>query len=346
MKIRDFSFELPDELIAQYPPEVRGTSRLLVLDPVEQSIKHLAMQDFSELIDENTLVVFNNSKVRKARLFGFSSETGGKVEFFLLEKLQENSWKCMVSKAKKQKKGKKFDFPGNVSAEILDHLGDNIRIIHFNRNIDDDYLDKNAHIPLPPYIKREDEILDSNRYQSVFSKITGSVAAPTASLHFTDEILEKIKNRGADIAYVTLHVGLGTFAPVRAENLVDHEMHKEDFFVSDETAEKVEKAVKEGKKILAVGTTSIRTLESAWENGKLKRGTQNTDLFIYPGYNFKIVNQIFTNFHTPESTLLVLVSTFAGRENIERAYREAIEKKYKFFSYGDAMLITRQESAV
>jgi len=343
MKIRDFSFELPDELIAQYPPEVRGTSNLLVLDPKEKSFRHLNMQDFSDFVDENTLVVFNNSKVRKARLFGHSSETGGKVEFFLLEKLENNNWKCMVSKAKRQKKGKKFDFPQSVAAEILDESGTNIRTVKFDRDIDDAYLDVNAHIPLPPYIKRDDEILDSNRYQSVFSKVTGSVAAPTASLHFTDEILEKIKEKGADIAYVTLHVGLGTFAPVRTENLLEHEMHKEEFFISDETADKVEAAVKEGKKILAVGTTSIRTLESAWSEGLLKRGTQNTNLFIYPGYAFKVVNQIFTNFHTPESTLLVLVSAFAGKENIDKAYSAAIEKKYKFFSYGDAMFITRQE---
>ncbi|MDA3809673.1 MAG: tRNA preQ1(34) S-adenosylmethionine ribosyltransferase-isomerase QueA [Spirochaetaceae bacterium] len=343
MKIRDFSFELPDELIAQYPPEVRGTSKLLVLDPKNNSIKHLNMQDFSELIDDNTLVVFNNSKVRKARLYGHSSETGGKVEFFLLEKKEKNCWVCMVSKAKKQKIGKKYDFSGNVHGVILDESSTNIRMIQFDCDIDDDYLEINAHIPLPPYIKRDDEDLDSERYQSIFSKITGSVAAPTASLHFTEAILDKIRKKGADITYVTLHVGLGTFAPVRAENLLDHEMHKEEFFVSDETAEKVEKAYKIGRKILAVGTTSIRTLESAWNDGKLKRGTQYTDLFIYPGYKFKVVNQIFTNFHTPESTLLVLVSAFAGKENIERAYKEAIKKKYKFFSYGDAMFLTEQE---
>lgn len=343
MKIRDFSFELPDELIAQYPPEIRGTSNLLVLDPKEKTIKHGNMQDFPDLIDENTLVVFNNSKVRKARLFGFSTETGGKVEFFLLEKMEGHCWKCMVSKAKKQKIGKKYSYPDNLKGEILEETDTNIRIVQFDRDIDDNYLDKNAHIPLPPYIKRDDENLDSTRYQSVFSKITGSVAAPTASLHFTEELLERIRKKGAEIAYVTLHVGLGTFAPVRAENLLDHEMHKEEFYVSDETADMVEKAVAEGKKILAVGTTSIRTLESAWIDGQLKRGTQNTDLFIYPGYRFKIVNQIFTNFHTPESTLLVLVSAFAGKENIEKAYREAIERKYKFFSYGDAMFLTQQE---
>jgi S-adenosylmethionine:tRNA ribosyltransferase-isomerase len=342
MKIRDFSFDLPDELIAQYPPEVRGTSNLMVLNPKDSSIKHLNMQDFSNLVDENTLVVFNNSKVRKARLFGLSSETGGKVEFFLLEKLDKNRWKCMVSKAKRQKTGKKYDFADNVTAEIIEMFDTNIRTIEFNREIDDEYLDSNAHIPLPPYIKRDDEDMDSNRYQSVFSKVTGSVAAPTASLHFTEEIISRIEAKGADIAYVTLHVGLGTFAPVRTENLLDHEMHKEEFFVSDETADKVEEAVKSGRKILAVGTTSIRTLESAWIDGKLKRGTQNTNLFIYPGYQFKVVNQIFTNFHTPESTLLVLVSAFAGKENIEKAYREAIERKYKFFSYGDAMFITEQ----
>lgn len=343
MKIRDFSFELPDELIAQYPPEVRGTSNLLVLDPIDKTIEHVNMQDFPQLIDENTLVVFNNSKVRKARLFGNSVETGGKVEFFLLEKMEDTCWKCMVSKAKRQKLGKQFLFPENLKGEITEIGSTNIRTVKFDRDIDDDYLDKNAHIPLPPYIKRDDEEMDSSRYQSVFSKVTGSVAAPTASLHFTEEILADIRKKGADIAYVTLHVGLGTFAPVRAENLLDHVMHHEDFFVSDETAEKVENAFRTGKKILAVGTTSIRTLESAWNEGKLKRGTQSTDLFIYPGYKFKVVNQIFTNFHTPESTLLVLVSAFAGKENIEKAYREAIERKYKFFSYGDAMFLKRQQ---
>ncbi|MBN2657696.1 MAG: tRNA preQ1(34) S-adenosylmethionine ribosyltransferase-isomerase QueA [Spirochaetales bacterium] len=339
MKIRDFSFDLPDELIAQYPPEVRGTSNLMILEPSTGSISHKNMQDFPELIDENTLVVFNNSKVRKARLFGNSEETGGKVEFFLLEKMAGQTWKAMVSKAKRQKAGKKFNFPGELTGEILEEGGTNIRTVRFDRDIDDDYLDEYAHIPLPPYIKREDELMDSSRYQSVFSEITGSVAAPTASLHFTEKLLDRIKAKGADIAYVTLHVGLGTFAPVRTENLLDHEMHKEEFYVSDETADKVEEAVRSGKKILAVGTTSIRTLESAWIDGNLKRGTQYTDLFIYPGYRFKIVNQIFTNFHTPESTLLVLVSAFAGKEFIEKAYSEAVEKRYRFFSYGDAMFI-------
>jgi len=339
MKIRDFSFDLPDELIAQYPPEERGTSNLMVLEPSNGKISHCNMQNLPDLIDENTLVVFNNSKVRKARLFGNSEETGGKVEFFLLEKLADKTWKTMVSKAKRQKTGKRYDFPDELKGEITDEGGTNIRTVLFDRDIDDEYLDEFAHIPLPPYIKREDELMDSTRYQSVFSEITGSVAAPTASLHFTENLIQRIKNTGADIAYVTLHVGLGTFAPVRTENLLDHEMHSEEFFVSDDTANKVEEAVRTGKKILAVGTTSIRTLESAWHEGKLKRGTQYTNLFIYPGYKFKIVNQIFTNFHTPESTLLVLVSAFAGKEFIEKAYREAVEKRYRFFSYGDAMLI-------
>ncbi len=343
MKIRDFSFELPDELIAQYPPEVRGTSKLLILDPKTKKISHSNMVDFQDLVDENTLVIFNNSKVRKARLFGHSAETGGKVEFFLLNKMENNCWKCMVSKAKKQKKGKKFVFPGDVAGEILDESDTNQRTVQFNIDIDDDYLDQYAHIPLPPYIKRDDEKDDSNRYQSVFSKVTGSVAAPTASLHFTEQLLSEIKNKGAQIAYVTLHVGLGTFAPVRTENILDHEMHEEEYFISEQTAEVIEKAVSENKKILAVGTTSIRSLESSWSNGKLKRGTQYTKLFIYPGYKFKIVNQIFTNFHTPESTLLVLVSTFAGADSIKTAYNEAIEKKYKFFSYGDAMFISSPE---
>ncbi len=338
MKIRDFSFNLPPEQIAQYPPEVRGTAKLLVLDRKTGEISHKNMQDFPDVVEPGTLVVFNNSRVRKARVFGFS-ENGGKVEFFFLKPLESDAWLCMVSKAKKQKVGKKFTFPGDIEGVIEEAVSTNHRKVRFSKPIGDDWLDQHGHIPLPPYIKREDSKEDWERYQSVFSKETGSVAAPTASLHFTDEILARLEEKGIETAFVTLHVGLGTFEPVRTESILDHKMHSEQFSISDETADKVEKAVREGRPVLAVGTTSVRTLESAWKDGKLQRGESSTDIFIYPGYEFKVVNRMFTNFHTPESTLLVLVSAFAGKGLIDRTYNEAVEKGYMFFSYGDAMLM-------
>ncbi len=338
MKIRDFSFDLPQEQIAQHPPESRGTARLMVLNRETKTIEHRNMKDFPDLLEPGTLVVFNNSRVRKARVYARSA-TGGKVEFFFLSRTAPDSWKCMVSKAKKQKTGKVLEFPGGITGTITEEVTTNHRIVRFSSPIGEEWLEEFGHIPLPPYIKREDTRDDSERYQSVFSRETGSVAAPTASLHFTEEILQRLEDKGIETAFVTLHVGLGTFEPVRTESLLDHRMHEEQFFISDETAEKVERARREGRPILAVGTTSIRTLESAWENDHLKRGMNSTSLFIYPGYSFKVVNRVFTNFHTPESTLLVLVSSFAGQEYIRKAYEEAVERGYMFFSYGDAMLI-------
>ena len=338
MKIKDFSFDLPQELIAQNPPNERGTAKLMVLERKNKTIKHRNMQDFPDLVEPGTLVVFNNSRVRKARVYAHS-ETGGKVEFFFLEQVDDTHWKCMVSKAKKQRCGKVFSFPGAVNGTITEELSSNHRLVEFSGKIDEQWLEEHGHIPLPPYIKREDTADDSERYQSIFSRETGSVAAPTASLHFTQDILNRLEEKGIETAFVTLHVGLGTFEPVRAEYLLDHEMHEEQFYISDETADKIEKAKREGRPILAVGTTSIRTLESAWQGDSLHRGYNSTSLFIYPGYEFKVVDKVFTNFHTPESTLLVLVSTFAGQDYIRDAYAEAVKEKYKFFSYGDAMLI-------
>ncbi len=338
MKIRDFSFNLPPEQIAQHPPEVRGTARLMVLDRQTGQVDHKNMQDFPDLIEPGTLIVFNNSRVRKARVFAFS-ENGGKVEFFFLKPLDSDLWLCMVSKAKKQKTGKTLSFPGGLTGTIEEEVSTNHRKVRFSTALDDAYLEEHGHIPLPPYIKREDSAEDSERYQSVFSKETGSVAAPTASLHFTDDILERLNAKGIETAFITLHVGLGTFEPVRTESILDHRMHEEQFFISDETADKVERAIREGRPVLAVGTTSVRTLESAWEAGRLRRGESSTDIFIYPGYDFNVVSRMFTNFHTPESTLLVLVSAFAGKEKIDSAYKEAVDRGYMFFSYGDAMLI-------
>ncbi len=336
MKTKDFSFKLPDELIAQHPSPERGASRMMILDKSSGSVIHKSILDFPDLLDENTLVVLNNSRVRKARLYGVS-DTGGRVEFLLLEN-RGRDWLAMVSKSKKQKPGKKFCFPGGINGVITGIEGP-YRIICFNAPVDDSYLDINGHIPLPPYIQREDEAGDADRYQTVFSKPIGSVAAPTAGLHFTDEIIKKVENSSAGIVYVTLHVGLGTFLPVRSEHLEEHNMHRESYSVPVETAETVNRARREGKKILAVGTTSVRTLESAFKNGQLTAGDSSTDIFIYPGYSFRIVDQLLTNFHTPESSLLMLVSALAGKENIFKAYEEAVNSRYRFFSYGDAMMI-------
>lgn len=339
MKTSRFYFNLPDELIAQHPPVERGTCRLLSLNKKNTSIEHKNMADFPSLLPDNALVVFNDTRVRKVRLFAQSKETGGKVEIFLLKMLTPHRWECMVSKAKKQKPGKVYLLPEDIEATVESVTEDNHRILCFSQDISDQYLDQNGHIPLPPYIKRPDEQQDHQRYQTVFAKETGSAAAPTASLHFTPAILEQIKHRGIETRFITLHVGLGTFAPVRSESILDHKMHREEFYIDEQTAEAIEKAKEEGRPVIAVGTTSLRALESAWNGTSLNRGWQSTDIFIYPGYHFSVIDGLFTNFHTPESTLLMLVSAFAGEDFIRRAYQEAIAKKYMFFSYGDSMLI-------
>ena len=337
MKTREFYFDLPENLIAQQPPKERGTSRLLILERGSGKTEHTTINKFPGLLEPGSLIVLNNSRVRKARLFG-TSENGGSVEFLLLNKTEERTWRVLTSKAKKQRPGKTFTFPGNRSGEIIGIEGP-MRIIKFDKEVDDDWLDLHGHIPLPPYIRREDTREDSDRYQTVFGKSTGSAAAPTAGLHFTDEILEKIREGGVEVRFVTLHVGLGTFLPVRAEYLEDHEIHEETYEVPEVTAESINRAKKEGRKIVAVGTTAVRTLESSWKEGRIFPGRSSTNLFIYPGYSFKVVDQLLTNFHTPESSLLMLVSAFAGKEHIFNAYNEAIKREYRFFSYGDAMFI-------
>ncbi|MDC7221468.1 MAG: tRNA preQ1(34) S-adenosylmethionine ribosyltransferase-isomerase QueA [Spirochaetales bacterium] len=344
MKTSDFSFELPEELIAYHPAEKRGTCRLMELDKNTNSFNHTSMEKLVELIPANSLMVFNNTRVRRARIYAHSKETGGQVEMLLLKDLEKGMlWECLVSKSKKQRKGKVFLLPNDIEAEIVAEEEGGIRVIRTARPLSDEYLRTGGHIPLPPYIKREDEAGDDTRYQTVYAKETGSVAAPTAGLHFTDEILAALKSKGVETEFVTLHVGMGTFSPVRSEDIRDHKMHTETYHVSDKTADAIEKAKREGRPVIAVGTTSLRTLESAWEGtfeeGQMKRGSFETDIFIYPGYKFKVISGLFTNFHTPESTLLMLVSAFAGKDLIDRAYRAAVEEKYRFFSYGDAMLI-------
>lgn len=345
MLTKDFYFDLPGSLIAQEPSEKRGEDRLLVLDKNSGEYKDMMMSDFPSLLPENSVLVVNNSKVRKARTYAESVETGGVVEFLFLGKNSNGSWKAMVTKSKRQKNGKRFvwkDSEGKayVYAVIEKENDDGTRDVRFDSDIDESFFQTLGHVPLPPYIKREDNWKDENRYQTIYAKKEGSVAAPTAGLHFTPEIMEKIKERGIKIYEVTLHVGAGTFLPVRSEEIENHHMHTESYEISPETAEELNKAKREGKTIVAVGTTSIRTLESASdENGVLTSLKGDTSIFIYPGYKFKFVDNLLTNFHTPESTLLMLVSALAGKDHILTSYRHAVEEKYRFFSYGDAMFI-------
>jgi S-adenosylmethionine:tRNA ribosyltransferase-isomerase len=340
MKTKDFSFDLPEHLIAQYPRPERGASRLLCLPRNQGPVSHRLVRDLPALVPPGTVMVFNDSRVRKARLVGVAEDTGGRVELLLLERVGEGTWRVMMRRAKRQHRGRRYRLPAGVVATVVDEDGA-YRTVHFSPEVDDHYLNRHGHVPLPPYIRREDAAIDEDRYQTVYAAEVGSVAAPTAGLHFTDELLSALRARGVIIAWVTLHVGLGTFLPVRAEHLEDHEMHEERFTVPPDTADAVEAAKSTGRGVLAVGTTSLRALESAWSGNRLARGEHHTRLFIYPGYRFQVVDELFTNLHTPESSLLMLAAAFAGKERIEAAYREAIAQEYLFFSYGDAMYIHR-----
>ncbi|MDR1352727.1 MAG: tRNA preQ1(34) S-adenosylmethionine ribosyltransferase-isomerase QueA [Treponema sp.] len=356
MKTSDFSFELPESLIAQTPPEKRGESRLMVLDRASRATGRHLMAELPRLLEEGTLLVFNNSKVRKARLFGVSERMGARAEFLLLRELSSappgfsgfsgesggrgRFWEALVQRSKRRRAGSRYVFGGGMGAELAGEEAER-RVLAFDAPVGDAWLDIHGHIPLPPYIRREDTPDDNARYQTVYAAVTGSAAAPTAGLHFTREILAELERRGMESAFVTLHVGLGTFLPVRSEHIEGHLMHEECYSIDDQTAARIEKAKREGRKILAVGTTSVRTLESAWDEdaGTLRRGDGATSIFIYPGYRFRAVDMLFTNFHTPRSTLLMLVSAFAGRGFILESYAEAVRCGYRFFSYGDAMLI-------
>lgn len=341
MEIREFSFNLPEHLIAQFPSDRRGTSRLLVLDRADGSLKDSTVNDLAMFLPEDSVLVVNNSKVRKARVYG-TTEYGGKVEFLFLNQIDSLTWLVMTSKSKRQHVGRRFTFTeeGPVTGTIVE-TRDDTKVLQTNIPLDDAFFDTVGHIPLPPYIKRDDEFLDTSRYQTIYADTSGSVAAPTAGLHFTQEILETIRARNISIAPVTLHVGPGTFLPVRSRHLEDHTMHTEHYEISPESAECINRAKREGRKIIAVGTTSVRTLESAYspEREEVAAGTASTNLFITPDFTFHVVDHLMTNFHTPESTLLVLVSSFASKEQIEQAYAHAVECEYRFFSYGDAMLI-------
>lgn len=342
MQTVDFNFDLPDSLIAQRPSGVRGNDRLMFLNKSNGNVEHHMMQDLVDLIAPGTLMIFNDSRVRRSRCYGIKTSSGREQEFMFLNPIGDgSSWNTMVKGAKKVKKGNEYKFSdGSIGVIPEVSEGSEFRTISFEKPLDESWFERNGHIPLPPYIRREDDDTDSERYQTVYAKETGSAAAPTAGLHFTEEILKKLADKGVELAWVTLHVGLGTFLPVREENIEDHKMHTEYYTVSQDTASKIAAAKKEGRPVLAVGTTSVRTLESAAdENGNVIPGTRGTNIFMYPGYKFKVVDQMFTNFHTPESTLIMLVSAFAGKENIMNAYKIAVKEKYRFFSYGDAMLI-------
>jgi len=353
MKKSDFYFDLPEDLIAQYPPEKRGQSRLMTLDRLSGAREHttvcklpdiLCGEKFLSACGEKPLLVFNDTKVRKARLSASHEKTGAQTEFLLLDDINGDGilWKVMTKRARRKREGDVYVFSSGGEERIkaaIRGFEDEYLLLEFENPINDAWLEKNGHVPLPPYIKRKDAPADSERYQTIYANQTGSTAAPTAGLHFTKEILDAFAARGIESVFITLHVGLGTFLPVRSENIEDHKMHSEVFNIDEKTAEKIESAKKAGRKIIAVGTTSVRTLESAWIDGKLNRGGNKTSIFIYPGYKFKAVDALFTNFHTPESTLLILVSAFAGRELILESYAEAIKEGYHFFSYGDAMLI-------
>ena len=345
MLTTDFNFNLPQELISQHPSKIRGQDKLMLLGRTSGLVNHYMMDDLPDLIDDGTLMIFNDSKVRRARVYGIKETTAREIEFMFLNQIDKDClvWNTMVKNARKQKSGMRYKFPDGTIGEIIDFPGNEgteFRAMKFAFPLTEEWFEKNGHIPLPPYIRREDTEEDSERYQNVYAKETGSAACPTAGLHFTEDMLSRLSAKGIEREFVTLHVGLGTFLPVREANIENHKMHEEVFTVSQVTADKINQAKKEGRPILAVGTTSVRTLESACdESGFVKSGTSSTHIFMYPGYKFKVIDQMFTNFHTPESTLIMLVSAFAGRENILNAYNIAVAEKYRFFSYGDCMLI-------
>lgn len=340
LKKSDFYFDLPEELIAQDPLEDRSSSRLLVLDKETGETSHHIFKEVINYLNPGDCLVLNNTKVIPARLIGHKEDTGAAIEVLLLKRKENDIWETLVKPGKKCKPGTKIVFgEGLLHATVLETVEDGNRLIRFSyEGIFEEILDRLGEMPLPPYITHK--LQDKNRYQTVYAKYEGSAAAPTAGLHFTKELLRQIEEKGIDIAYVTLHVGLGTFRPVKVDNILEHHMHSEFYQVTKEAADKINKAKREGHRVICVGTTSCRTVESAAdENGMVKEGCDNTEIFIYPGYKFKVLDALITNFHLPESTLVMLVSALAGREHILNAYEEAIREKYRFFSFGDAMLI-------
>lgn len=346
MRIDEFDYHLPEELIAQRPSEKRDICRLMVLDMEEKTVDHKHFYDILDYLREGDCLVLNNSKVLPARLFGEKVGTGAKVEFLLIKRLEGDKWETMVRPGRRLKPGDSVSFGENFVAHILDYGEDGTRIVEFEyEGIFMERLEELGKMPLPPYIERESTLEDKDMYQTVYCKEEGSVAAPTAGLHFTEELLEQAQAKGIKLAYVTLHVGIGTFRPVKCEKVEDHHMHFEEYFIEEDAAATINETILAGGRIVSVGTTSTRTLESAAyldeASGKhlVQSGAGSTGIFIYPGYTFKIVEALITNFHLPKSTLLMLISALYDREEILKAYHVAVEEKYRFFSYGDAMII-------
>lgn len=340
MKTSDFNYDLPEELIAQFPIKDRSSSRLMVVDKKTGEIEHKVFKDIIDYLEEGDCLVLNDTRVIPARLIGSKVETGGKIEFLLLKRNEDDTWETLVKPGKRAKIGSKFSFgDGKLIAEVVGMGDDGARIVKFEyEGIFEEVLDELGNMPLPPYITEKLE--DRERYQTVYSKHNGSAAAPTAGLHFTDDLLKQIRDKGVEEAFVTLHVGLGTFRPVKVDDVLEHKMHSEYYMVSQEAADKINRAKENGKRVICVGTTSCRTIESAVDNnGVLKATSGWTDIFIYPGYKFKLMDNLITNFHLPESTLIMLVSALSTRENILNAYEEAVKERYRFFSFGDAMFL-------
>ena len=340
MKKSDFYYELPEELIAQKPATPRDHSRLMICDRKTDKTDHKRFYDIIDYLEQGDCLVLNDTKVIPARLFGVKKDTGAKIEFVLLKELEKKKWEVMLRPGRKAKIGSRFVFgDGLLEATIVDIIEGGNRIVIFEcEGLLENVLDRIGRLPLPPYIKEQPE--DDNRYQTVYAHYKGSAAAPTAGLHFTPELLERITGKGIQIVYLTLHVGLGTFRPVKVDEIQDHKMHSERFTITDQTCEIINRTKKAGKHVICVGTTSCRVLESVADNeGNVHATTGETDIFIYPGYTFKAVDRLITNFHLPESTLLMLVSALAGRDRMLACYKEAIERQYRFFSFGDAMFI-------
>ncbi len=338
MLLSDFDYHLPEELIAQHPADVRDHSRLLVLDRAAGTVSHRHFYDLPSYLVPGDTLVFNDTRVIPARLVGTRTGTGGKVEVFLLNRLSADTWETLVKPGRKLRPGAEVTFGDDLRAEILSVTDFGGRVVRFVfSGVFEEVLDRLGETPLPPYI--HEELADKERYQTVYSRVRGSAAAPTAGLHFTDNLLQYLTGKSVDLAFLTLHVGLGTFRPVNVDDITDHKMHREYYSVPPAAADIVNGTKERGGRVIAVGTTAVRTLESVARGGRIAAGSGWTDIFIYPGYNFQVVDAMITNFHLPKSTLLMLISAFAGRESILAAYREAVAERYRFFSFGDAMLI-------
>ena len=340
MQTKDFWFELPPELIAQYPSPQRGDSRLMVVEPATGGLLDSHVADLPQLLSPGSLLVLNDSRVRPLRLIARRLPSRARQELLLIEPAGEGCWRCMIGRLKRQRVGQLFELPDGLQARFVGRSG-TVALLQFSGIVDEAYLQRWGEIPLPPYIRRPPSAIDRERYQTLYARHDGSAAAPTAGLHFTDELFGRLRARAIEIEFITLHVGPATFEPVRGDDPRQHRMHGEQFWIDPAAADHIEAARREGRPIVAVGTTTVRALETAWrpDSQSLRRGLQSSDLFIYPPYQFRVVDRMFTNFHTPGSTLLMMVCAFGGTELMLQAYRRAVELRYRFFSYGDAMLV-------